>query len=404
MGTPPSERIGEFYTMAKVRGKGSVVQLDRSVSRAKCKRWQLRVPTGRDLATGRYTSISRNFQGTLTEANGALRELIAEVERDDVQRRSDMRFADYAAAWMREREGKVSAATSMKDKGHIRALEMHLGDARLHEITPEVLEGVYARMMAGESLSGKRLSSNYVAGVATTLHRLFKQAVRDGHIASNPCDLAERPKVVRSERRSIRAEAMRRLMGELDPTDPLQLVIVICLKTGMRRGEAHGLSWGDIDFDAGVIRIRHSLDKAGNLKEPKTSAGRRDIPLPSSLTADLMARRDFQEADFARARRRYGSEHPVMGADAPIVCNGLGERMMPHSSTRWWDRNRKRLGFSGMTLHEMRHSYLSEMARRKVDPKVLQTLAGHAKFATTMDIYTHVDMEDKQRAVDLMDW
>jgi site-specific recombinase XerD len=52
----------------------------------------------------------------------------------------------------------------------------------------------------------------------------------------------------------------------------------------------------------------------------------------------------------------------------------------------------------------MRHSYLSELARRKVEPKVLQQLAGHAKFSTTMDIYVHVDMEQKQQAVALMDW
>lgn len=390
--------------MAKVRGKGSVVQLDKSVPRAKCRRWQLRVPTGRDLATGRYTTISRNFQGTLTEANRALRELTAEVERDGVQRRSDMRFADYAAAWMREREGKVAAGTTSKDRCHIKAAGMHIGKAKLHEVTPEVLESVYERLLAGESPSGKPLSSNYVAGVATTLHKLFKQAVRDGHLASNPCDFAERPKVRRSERRTIRTDGMRRLMGELDPTDPLQLVVIVALKTGMRRGEVHGLSWGDVDLEGGIIHVRHSFDGKGNLKSPKTDAGRRDIPLPSSLAADLMARRDFQEADFARARKRYGIGSPVMSADTPIVCNGLGERMMPHSSTRWWERNRERLGFPGVTLHEMRHSYLSEMARRKVDPKVLQTLAGHAKYATTMDIYTHVDMEDKQRAVDLMDW
>ena len=78
--------------------------------------------------------------------------------------------------------------------------------------------------------------------------------------------------------------------------------------------------------------------------------------------------------------------------------------MLPHSSTRWWTRERKGLGLEGWTLHELRHSYITELARRKVDPKVLQTIAGHAKFSTTMDIYTHVDMEDKKDALKVVDW
>lgn len=54
-----------------------------------------------------------------------------------------------------------------------------------------------------------------------------------------------------------------------------------------------------------------------------------------------------------------------------------------------------------MTLATLHYSRLAEMARCKVDPKVLQKLAGHAKYSTTTNAYVHMDMEDKKAVLDL---
>lgn len=383
--------------MAKVRGNGSIYQLDTSVPRWKCRKWQLRVSLGRDLGTGKYKRIGRTFNGTLTDAKKALRELVDEIERDKTCRRSDLTFEAYCEAWLADRNKTVSNGTAIKDRYRLQCFTMHLRDAKLHEVTPEVLEDIYRRLMGGESPSGKKLSPNTVAGNATTLHRMFHDAVKDGHIASNPCDYAERPRTDVKERNSIRADDIKDLLSKLDRTDPSQLVLVIALKTGMRRGEIYGLSWGDVDIPGREIHIRHSWSEFGELKEPKTSKGYRDIPMPESLVGDLDTRREYQE----QLASKIGY---TIDDDTPIVCNDIFERELPHSSTRWWSRNREALGFPNLTIHEMRHSFLSEMARRKVDPKVLQKLAGHAKYSTTMDIYTHVDMEDKREAIKVMDW
>lgn len=383
--------------MPKVRGDGSVVQLDKSVSRSKCRLWRLEVSTGRDLGSGCYKKITRRFHGTITKAKKALRDLIDEIERDKSQRRSDMRFGEYCDAWLSDRVNKVSFGTAKKDGYRLKCFRMFLEDAKLSDITPEVLETIYQRAIDGESPSGKKLSPNTVAGNATTLHRMFHDAIKAGHMTSNPCDYAERPRMDVRERNSIRAEAIVELIEKLDRCDPSQLVLVIALKTGMRRGEIHGLSWNDIDFENMEIHVHHSFDDWGHLKEPKTSNGYRDIPMTDSLKADLLKRLEYQKTMAVK----HGIE---IDDDTPVICNDAFERELPHSSTRWWSRNREALGFPNLTIHEMRHSFLSEMARRKVDPKVLQKLAGHAKYSTTMDIYTHVDMEDKREAMKKMDW
>ena len=388
----------------KVRGNGTIVQLDKSVPRSRCRRWELRVSVGRDLATGKYPTMTRKFTGTLSEANRAKRDFIAEIERGDAQRRSDMNFGDYAEAWLKERRETCAHGTWRKNCDQIKCAKLHLSKARLDEIRPQVLERCYKALMDGHSPSGRPLSGTYVNSIHVTLHRMFRQAVKDGHMASNPCDFADAPSQDTREKKALRRDGIVALIDKLDPKDPIQFAVRLMVKTGIRRGEAHGLSVGDVDRKAMVLHIRHSYDDGGNLKEPKTKAGARDLPLTESALADIDARIADIERRYRNTRKRLKTDGPVLGPDTPLVGDGLGNRMLPHSSTRWWTRERKGLGLEGWTLHELRHSYITELARRKVDPKVLQTIAGHAKFSTTMDIYTHVDMEDKKDALKVVDW
>ncbi len=388
----------------KVRGKGTFVQLDKSVPRSRCRKWELRVSVGRDLATGKYPPRTRKFNGTPSEANRALREFIAEIERGDAQRRSDMDFGEYADAWLEERRESCAHGTWLKNRDQMKCVKLHLSKARLDEIRPQTLEKTYKALLDGHSPSGRPLSGTYVNSIHVTLHRMFRQAVKDGHMASNPCDFADAPSLDTGERKAMRRDGIVALVEKLSPEDPIQFAVRLMVKTGIRRGEAHGLSVGDVDRDAMVLHIRHSYDDGGNLKEPKTKAGIRDLPLTESALADIDARIADIERRYANTRRRLKTDGPVLGPETPLVGDGLGNRMLPHSSTRWWTRKRGGLGLEGWTLHELRHSYITELARRKVDPKVLQTIAGHAKFSTTMDIYTHVDMEDKRNALKVVDW
>lgn len=388
----------------KVRGKGTIVQLDRSVPRSRCERWELRVSVGRDLATGKYPTMTRKFNGPLSEVNRAMRDFIAEIERGDAQRRSDMNFGEYAEAWLKERRETCAHGTWRKNCDQIKCAKLHLSKARLDEIRPQVLERCYKALMDGHSPSGRPLSGTYVNSIHVTLHRMFRQAVKDGHMASNPCDFADAPSQDTREKKALRRDGIVALIEKLDPKDPIQFAVRLMVKTGIRRGEAHGLSVGDVDRKAMVLHIRHSYDDGGNLKEPKTKAGARDLPLTESALADIDARIADIERRYRNTRKRLKTDGPVLGPETPLVGDGLGNRMLPHSSTRWWTRERKGLGLDGWTLHELRHSYITELARRKVDPKVLQTIAGHAKFSTTMDIYTHVDMEDKKDALKVVDW
>ena len=65
------------------------------------------------------------------------------------------------------------------------------------------------------------------------------------------------------------------------------------LYCGLRSGEVIALSWRDIDFDARLIHVRQAVEAgATTLKDPKTTAGVRSVPVPDNIYDDLLARKD----------------------------------------------------------------------------------------------------------------
>lgn len=170
---------------------------------------------------------------------------------------------------------------------------------------------------------------------------------------------------------------------------------------GLRRGEICGLSWGNIDFERGIVDICHSYDTLGNLKQTKTKAGMRLLPLPTGVSSALLAHKEAQAERFTRTNqwRRPEEGYIVQSDDSPVISDHCGTRVLPSSLSRWWTTDRKGLGLDGWCLHELRHTYLTLLAMNGVHPKVMQELAGHYSSQITMDIYTHVNMDSKRQAV-----
>lgn len=82
-----------------------------------------------------------------------------------------------------------------------------------------------------------------------------------------------------------------------------------------------------------------------------------------------------------------------------MVCDAHGRALKPNAVTHWWARHRAEYGCDGVTLHELRHSYITSLARAGVHPRVMQDLAGHSSPRVTMEIYAHVTLADKRAAV-----
>src|SRR5262245_17703955 len=110
-------------------------------------------------------------------------------------------------------------------------------------------------------------------------------------IRDNPADLAKPPPVPEGELLILQPSQVRDLLDRLKG-HRLFMLAALALATGMRRNEALGLRWRDIDLEAGRLTIEQALEQANGIvrtKSPKTRAGRRTISLPPSMVTELRA-------------------------------------------------------------------------------------------------------------------
>ena len=128
--------------------------------------------------------------------------------------------------------------------------------------------------------------------------------------------------------------------------------------------------------------------------------------MPEFVSEALLRRKAAQREYFQTRNYLHRGEKKgwlEQTEDTPVVLDFFAQRVRPDTFGKWWERDRKLLGLDGWCLHELRHSYLSMLAQQGVHPKVMQELAGHASATITMDIYTHVNMDQKREAADAVE-
>jgi integrase len=159
---------------------------------------------------------------------------------------------------------------------------------------------------------GSGLDPRTVNYVHTIIHKALKDAVRWGRLARNPADAADPPRGGQKSDgvRAWDAPTLRQfLSASSESGDRLYPLWVLLATTGMRRGEALGLRWSDVDLDAGRLRVVQTIIQVRSkvtVGEPKTARGRRPVALDAGTVAVLREhrRRSLEERTARRARLR----------------------------------------------------------------------------------------------------
>lgn len=386
---------------AKVGGRGSIVPLE-DKPRSKCRKWQLRVSTGLDPATGKYSTRTRRFpsrsdrdegiEGTYTQAEAALRNFAVEVESNEAIKRRSATMEAAAMEFLEARRGELTEDALSTYAWQLKCANLHLGAAKVRQVTTLMVERMRSALLRGETLSGRKMAASSVAGVQRALSVFFRWAVLRGLSDGNPCEGLAALKARSPEKKALKRERLNAFVASLDPADAKEIALLLYATMGLRRGEALNLVWDrDVDFKARTLEIRSA----------KTEAGDRILPMPDIVFDALRKRRTAQREQFDAARVEIGcrSKIPVQDCSTRVCTDNLGRPINPKDMSQWWGNHAKDYGLEGYTLHELRHSYLTALARAGVHPKVMQELAGHASFDVTMEVYTHVHMDDKREAV-----
>lgn len=236
------------------------------------------------------------------------------------------------------------------------------------------------------------LSPATVELVYRYLVAVFRAAVADRVITESPCVGVRLPKLERRQVVPLTAEQVETMVDAVP--DRYRALIILGAGTGLRQGEAFGLTLDRVDFLRRVLTVDRQLvllpGSRPVLAPPKTQASYRTVPLPDVVLEALSAH-----------LATFGA-----GADGFVFTNDIGE---PIRRTRFSDVWRPLASTAdlapGTGFHALRHFYASLLIRHGESVKVVQNRLGHASAAETLDTYSHLwpDSEDLTRqAVDLV--
>ncbi len=319
---------------------------------------------------------------TKKDAVTALREAARRAAESDLESH-DLTVAEFLDAWLASKR-RLRPSTAQAYRSHLDLyLVPHLGRLRLNDLRARHLDQLYLAIANGTR--GRPLTATTLRRIHATLRSALTTAVRRRLLQDNPANHVELPAI---RRRPADVWTPEQLGAFLDAvsSDRLYALWLVVSLTGLRRGEAIGLRWQDVDTRAGLLRIRQQIvEVRGELVvgEPKTRSGVRLVPLDPGTVNALRAHQARQELE----RARWGEAWHDTGL---VFTYEDGRMLRPELATRRFQALSRHAGVPVIRFHGLRHTSASLALAAGVPMRVVSDRLGHSSTAITADLYTHV--------------
>ena len=314
------------------------------------------------------------------------------------KRRAGIGFDQVANEWLRLHSKATLRSHALNEMNYRVHVAPFFGDCPLNAITSTRLLELRAKLQTktvsrkrrgksevGAAVPHRTLSPRMVNLVMALVRAILRFAVANGHIAVSPTERLGRGKLMLPiERAKLappidRPDDVGRVLGQLREARPDRFAFFATLVyTGMRKGEACGLHWSDIDLERRIIHVRHSYE--GQTK----SGAHREVPIPMALVTILKA---HKLAEPFQGEIVFPNDRGEM-----FTKNGRLEEILRAALAA--------IGLRSIRLHDLRHVYAAHFLMAGGSLYDLQKNLGHHSVAFTAAVYGHLSQDHRVRESD----
>lgn len=306
---------------------------------------------------------------TWHECRNVALEIEKQVKDKTYSSKSGMKASAAFDEWWKLNEERLSPTTRRMYKVYIKRFKAAMGHYKLNRITDTIVETFLNTLRTGGNLGEeiiKKQSETTILKQYSVLNLILGKYLK----TQNPCIEIEAPKKQKSPRTILTKKQFiilrQRVKGSFD-----EIPILLAAGCGMRLGEIFGLTWGNIDFDNGIIHITQSMVKIGPqqyvIKAPKSNSGIRDIIANDEVLALIKA---------------YKEQISAQTKIPPFNQLLFGENDKPDRLSKRYETIIENLGFAHTRFHDLRHYRATRLL--SIAPDIfVQEQMGHADIATT---------------------
>lgn len=315
-------------------------------------------------------------------------------DRNMVSEPSKITLYEWLNIWL-ETYKKNTVKPSTYDM-YYNAIHTHikpvLGNYKLDKVTPLAIQ-----RFINDIYEKKNSSQSTLKKIVMTISQGYEKAISLNMLYQNPCRDIVIPSKDKRKAVAFTKNEQEEFVNQCSDNNTYNNLFVFALNTGLRMGELLALTWDDYNENEKTVAVNKNLSVVNDYTNPqdikqkiiidttKTENSTRIVPLSS------------------KAEEILNRQKTITGSFPFVFISSSGT---PLEKRNIYKALKKRLNYaqvkSPITFHSLRHSFATRLLEKGADIKTLSELLGHKSIQITLDIYSHVGIDLKKKAIELL--
>ena len=402
--------MAEEKKRRSAKGAGSLRLVTKEKNGKKYEYWEGQVTIGIDPGTGKQKrkTFTGKSQGEVLKAMQAAQNAVNEGSFFEP---SKLTVKEWFETWLAEYSADKKPLTVTQYRS---MAETHifpaLGAVKLKDLKAPQLQKFYnqlakdgkaARQKNKETgkveviKTGEPLSAKTIKNIHGIISKALNTAVNQGLIRENVAQRVTVPKVTKAEIEPLTEEQQKAFIKAIQE-HRFKTIYTVILFTGLREGEAIGLTWDCIDFKKGTLKVYRQLQRrteaeGGYQFAPLKNDKARVIKISPFVLKLLEKQKIQQRAEKLAAGESWEGFKTLPEQEQSLVfTNATGKHLNIVTLYKQFKQIAAQIGTPEARIHDLRHTFAVNSLQCGDDVKTVQGALGHATAAFTLDVYGHV--------------